>query len=361
MPENTFSLGDLIDMQIRQNGPMSLATYMGLCLTHPNRGYYRKADPLGTGGDFITAPEISQTFGEMIGAWIAAMYQQMGAPARFTLLELGPGRGTLAADALRVATRVPGLRDALNLVLYETNPALIALQRETLAPFDPAWIETLDGLPDAPLIVIANEFFDALPVRQFVLRNGKWYERVVGLIEGKRAFGLSPTPYDGSLLGEAFADAREGEVAEIGLAARQAMEQTARLVAPRGGAILAIDYGYEATQPGETLQAVSRHAYADPLAGPGDADLTTHVDFEALGHAARIAGLTTHPLVTQGRFLTSLGLVERHKALAAANPQRAAELQTALDRLTNPAQMGDIFKAFCAASPGLRPPGFPIR
>ncbi|WP_404402750.1 class I SAM-dependent methyltransferase [Pelagibacterium halotolerans] len=361
MPNDAYSLGDLIDMQIRQNGPMSLAAYMGLCLTHPARGYYRKADPLGAGGDFVTAPEISQTFGEMIGAWIASIYQQMGSPERFTLLELGPGRGTLAADALRVAARLPGLQDAVDLLLYETNPVLIDIQRETLASNDPKWIETLDTLPDTPLIVIANEFFDALPVRQFVLRRGKWYERVVGLIDGKRAFGLSPTPYDGDLLGDAFANAREGEVAEISLAARQMMEQVARLVAPRGGAILTIDYGYEKTQPGETLQAVSRHTYTDPLAAPGDADLTTHVDFEALEYAARIAGLTTHPLVTQGHFLASLGLAERHKALAAANPERAAEFDAALDRLTNPAQMGSTFKAFCAASPGLHPPGFTIR
>lgn len=358
MAETEHSLGELIDMQIRTGGPISLATYMGLCLTHPSRGYYRKADPLGSGGDFITAPEVGQTFGEVIGAWVGEIYRQMGSPKTMTFLELGPGRGTLAADALRVATRMPGLAGALTLCLYETNPVLIDLQREKLAPYRPRWIDDLDAVPDAPLIVVANEFFDALPVRQFVKRGGKWYERVVGLIEGRRAFGLAPTPYDGDLLGPAFADAEEGEVTEIGLAARQTMERLAHLVAPRGGAILAIDYGYPRTRPGETLQAVSRHAYADPLAEPGATDLTTHVDFEALGFAARMAGLTMPPLVTQARFLTSLGLVERHKALAAANPDKAAELDAALDRLTNPAQMGDIFKVFCAASPGLAPPGF---
>lgn len=361
MPDPDLSLGDLIDIQIRTSGPISLATYMGLCLTHPSRGYYRTADPLGADGDFITAPEISQTFGEMIGAWMADLYMQMGSPDAITILELGPGRGTLMADALRVATRIPGLAQALDLRLLETNTALIEMQREKLVAFDPQWIEDIDGLPQAPLIVIGNEFFDALPVRQFVKRDGKWFERCIGLADGKRIFGLSPSPYDEMLLGDTFSGAQDGEVAEIGLAGRQFMEQLARVVAPRGGAILAIDYGYEHTQPGETLQALSRHEYADPLAEPGKADLTTHVDFEALGHAARIAGLTIHPLVTQGRFLTSLGLEDRHSALSKTNPEKADQLRSAFERLTGSSQMGAMFKAFCASSPGLAPAGFVSR
>lgn len=361
MADKDYSLGDLIDMQIRQGGPMSLATYMGLCLTHPTRGYYRKADPLGISGDFITAPEISQTFGEMIGAWIADLYAQMGSPDKLTVMELGPGRGTLMADALRVATRVPGFAQSLDLVLFETNPVLIDMQRQRLETFSPRWIDEPEDSGVAPLIVLANEFFDALPVRQFVRREGKWFERSVGLIEGRRAFGLSPTPYEGTLLGEAFGDAPEGAVAEIGLAAQQFAERLARMIAPRGGAMLAIDYGYGKTQPGETLQAMSRHAYTDPLAEPGAADLTTHVDFEALGRATRMAGLKQWPLVTQGSFLTSLGLAERHTALAKANPGKAATLAAAFERLVNPEQMGTLFKAFCASSPGLLPAGFSPR
>ncbi|GGA45170.1 class I SAM-dependent methyltransferase [Pelagibacterium lentulum] len=361
MRDTDLSLGDLIDMQIRTSGPISLATYMGLCLTHPSRGYYRTSDPLGVGGDFITAPEISQTFGEMIGAWIADLYVQMGSPDAITVLELGPGRGTLMADALRVATRVPGFSDALNLQLMETNAALIEMQRDKLAAFGPQWTEDIGELPPSPLIVIANEFFDALPVRQFVKREEKWFERCIGLADGRRVFGLSPTPYDGTLLGEAFSNAKDGEVAEIGLAGRQLMEQLGRTIAPRGGAILTIDYGYEHTQPGETLQALSRHEYADPLAEPGKADLTTHVDFEALGHAARIAGLTIHPLVTQGHFLTSLGLEDRHSALSKTNPDKAEQLRSAFERLTGSSQMGTLFKAFCASSPGLAPAGFVSR
>ncbi|WMT86018.1 SAM-dependent methyltransferase [Pelagibacterium sp. 26DY04] len=361
MPEQGLSLGDLIDMQIRQNGPMSLATYMGLCLTHPTRGYYRKADPLGVKGDFITAPEISQTFGEMIGAWIADLYFQMGAPEKFTLLELGPGRGTLMADALRVATRATGFAAALDLKLYETNPVLIAMQRDRLAAYAPEWIDEVETIGSAPLVVIANEFFDALPIRQFVRRNGKWYERSVGLSQGKRSFGLSPTPYDEALIGEAFATADEGEVAEIGLAAQQFMGQICRLIAPRGGAILTLDYGHAETQPGETLQALARHTHVDPLAQPGAADLTAHVDFQALGRAARMAGLIVHPLAEQGPFLSSLGLAERHSALATANPEKAASLATAFDRLTSPDQMGTLFKVLCASSPGLRPAGFSVQ
>ncbi|HWJ86989.1 MAG TPA: SAM-dependent methyltransferase [Pelagibacterium sp.] len=354
----TLSLGDLIDMQIRQSGPMSLATYMGLCLTHPTRGYYRKTDPLGTKGDFITAPEISQTFGEVIGAWIADLYIQMDRPKRLTLLELGPGRGTLLADALRVATRASGFAAALDLKLFETNPVLIAMQREKLGNYNPHWIEDIEAIGGAPVIVLANEFFDALPIRQFVKRNSKWYERSVGLAEGKRSFGLSPTPYEEALIGEEFASAQNGEVAEIGLAAQQFMGHLARLVAPRGGAILALDYGHARTQPGETLQALSRHAPVDPLDQPGAADLTAHVDFQALGRAARMAGLTVHPLVEQGAFLSSLGLAERHAALAAANPHKAGALDTAFDRLTAADQMGALFKVLCASSPGLRPAGF---
>lgn len=358
MPDPTLSLGELIDMQIRTNGPISIAAYMGLCLTHPTRGYYRKADPLGTGGDFITAPEINQMFGEMIGAWAADLYVQMGSPRAFTLLELGPGRGTLMTDALRVAGRVPGFADALALALYETNPDLKAIQSEALADYHPAFISEPEDISSDPVIVIANEFFDALPVRQFVHRGGKWFERVVGLVNGKRAFGLSPTPYDGGLLGPVFADAPEGAVAEISLAARQFAERLGRAIGPRGGALLALDYGYARTQAGETLQALAKHRFADPLADPGAADLTAHVDFEALGNALRMAGLNVPPLVPQGDFLTFLGITARHEALAQANPAEAGTLAGALHRLTHPDEMGVLFKAFCAASPGLEPAGF---
>ncbi|MFK4812734.1 class I SAM-dependent methyltransferase [Devosia sp. ZW T5_3] len=357
MTENP-TLPELIDMQIRSTGPMSVATYMGLCLTHPRQGYYKGADPLGAKGDFVTAPEISQMFGELVGFFFANIFQQMGSPKAFTLLELGPGRGTLMADMLRVACRVEGFRDALDLRLFETNPSLIAEQHARLEPYDPKWIDGFDKVGDGPLLVVANEFFDALPIRQFVRGTEGWHERMVGLVDGKRAFGLSPTPIPQSAMPDAIADAEPNAVFEVGLAAGEVTARLARTISAQGGVLLAIDYGYGTTQTGETLQGVRRHAYDDVLASPGETDLSAHVDFEAVGNVAAKAGLAVHPLLGQGQFLTRLGINDRAKALSAANPGSAADIASAKGRLIAPDQMGELFKAFCAASPGLMPPGF---
>jgi NADH dehydrogenase [ubiquinone] 1 alpha subcomplex assembly factor 7 len=356
--DNDRDLGELIDLQITTQGPMSVATYMGLCLTHPAKGYYRKADPLGAGGDFITAPEISQMFGELIGFFIVNLWQQMDEPKAFTLLELGPGRGTLLADMLRVACRAEGFRDALDLRLFETNPALITAQNERLEPYEPKWINDFDKIGEGPLLVVANEFFDALPIRQFMRGKDGWHERVIGHIDGKRAFGVSPTPIPAETMPKAVESAAEGEVFEIGIAGGEVMNRISAQVSRLGGAILAIDYGYARTQTGETLQAVRQHKYADPLADPGEADLSAHVDFEALATIARRNGLAVQPLATQGAFLKRLGLGERSQALAAANPGSAADIDTAAARLTAEDQMGELFKVLCAASPGLAPQGF---
>jgi SAM-dependent MidA family methyltransferase len=352
-------LSALIDMQIRQNGPMSIATYMGLCLTHPRHGYYKRGTAIGAEGDFITAPEISQMFGEVIGFFLVNLWQQMSQPEAFTLLELGPGRGTLMADILRVAARAPGFADAVDVQLFETDPGLLAEQRTRLAGYNPQWIQNFDLAGDTPLLVVANEFFDALPIRQFVRGKDGWHERMVGLERERRILGLSPTPIPATSLPAALHDAPAGAVYEAGLAAVELMSRLARAVARRGGAFLAIDYGYAETQPGETLQAVRRHAYADPLAFPGDTDLSAHVDFGALGEAARAAGLATQKLAGQGDFLKNLGIIARAATLAAANPAEAGTVNAALDRLTGPTQMGNLFKVFCAASPGLLPQGFP--
>lgn len=352
------TLPELIDMQIRTTGPMSVATYMGLCLTHPSKGYYKGADPLGAAGDFVTAPEISQMFGELIGFFFVSLWQQMGSPKEFTLLELGPGRGTLMADMLRVACRAEGFRDGLDLRLFETNPALIAEQNARLEPYGPKWIDGFDKVGPGPLLVVANEFFDALPIRQFVRGVDGWHERMVGLSDGKRSFGLSPTPIPASAMPEAVAHAEPNSVLEVGLANGEVMTRLARTVSTQGGAILAIDYGYARTQTGETLQGVRRHQYADVLDAPGEVDLSAHVDFEALGAVAAKAGLTVQPLATQGQFLTRMGINDRAKALSGANPGSAADIASAKARLVAPEQMGNLFKAFCAASPGLQPPGF---
>jgi Uncharacterized conserved protein len=355
---DTLTLEQQIDLQIRTSGPMSVATYMGLCLTHPSKGYYRAGEPIGTAGDFITAPEISQMFGELVGFWLVNIWQQMSEPKAFTLLELGPGRGTLMADILRVACRAPGFRDALNLRLFETSPPLMAEQRSRLAAYDPKWLQNFENFEDGPVLIVANEFFDALPIRQFVRKQDGWHERQIGLVDGKRAFGLSPTPIPASAMPEAVADAEPDTMFEVCFGGAEVMRQLAKIVAKQGGSILAIDYGYAQTQTGDTLQGVRRHAYADVLDAPGETDLSAHVDFGALGNVARQAGLATQPLATQGQFLTRLGIGERAAALARANPASADDIRTAHDRLVSEQQMGSLFKVFCAHSPGLMPPGF---
>ncbi|RYD89659.1 MAG: class I SAM-dependent methyltransferase, partial [Sphingomonadales bacterium] len=218
MATEQMPLADLIDRQIREAGPMSIATYMGLALTHPRAGYYSGADPLGAKGDFVTAPEISQMFGELIGFFLVNLWQQSGEPKSFTLLELGPGRGTLMQDALRVAARAEGFLDACHLQLFETNPALRAQQAERLGKYNPYWASEIDAVADDPLFVVANEFFDALPIRQFIKASDGWHERQVGLRDGKRAFGLSPTPIADAAMPEAVRNAEPGEVYEVSLA-----------------------------------------------------------------------------------------------------------------------------------------------
>ena len=355
---NVLTLEQQIDTQIRAGGPMSVATYMGLCLTHPTKGYYRAREPIGGKGDFITAPEISQMFGELIGFFLVNLWQQMNEPKAFTLLELGPGRGTLMADILRVACRAPGFRDALRLALFETSPHLMAEQQEKLAAYDPKYLQDFDNFAEGPVLVVANEFFDALPIRQFVRKENGWHERQVGLVEGKRTFGLSPTPIPPASMPDAVADAEPGSVFEVNFAAAEVMSRLAKVVSRQGGSILAIDYGYARTQAGETLQGVRNHAYADVLEAPGETDLSAHVDFAALANVARQSGLAAQPLATQGEFLTRLGIETRAAGLIQANPGQAGTIQAAQDRLVKPDQMGTLFKVFCAHSPGLAPAGF---
>lgn len=353
-----LTLEQQIDLQITTSGPISVATYMGLCLTHPSKGYYRAAEPLGVTGDFITAPEISQMFGELIGFWLVNLWQQMNEPKAFTLLELGPGRGTLMADILRVACRAPGFRDALRLALFETSPPLMAEQQARLAAYEPKYLQNFENFDDGPVLVVANEFFDALPIRQFIRKADGWHERQIGLVEGKRAFGLSPTPIPPASMPDAVADAALDTMLEVCFAGAEVMTRLAKIVSKQGGSILAIDYGYAHTQTGDTLQGVRRHAYADVLEAPGETDLSAHVDFGALANVARAAGLTTQTLANQGQFLTRLGIAERAAALSRANPAAAADIETALGRLVDSGQMGDLFKVFCGHSPGLIPAGF---
>ncbi len=358
MARKSLTLSEQIDAQIRATGPMSLATYMALCLSHPRHGYYAVGRPIGAAGDFITAPEISQMFGELIGFFFVNLWQQMGQPTSFTLLELGPGRGTLMQDALRAASKADGFENALHLQLFESNDLLKGEQEKRLGRYSPYWAGEIDAVGGDPIFVIANEFFDALPIKQFIKTDDGWHERLVGLKDDIRSFGLSPTPIAESAAPEAVHGAFPGEVLELSAAAADAMQRIARKVAVQGGAILAIDYGYAQTQTGETLQAVKDHAFADPLEAPGEADLSAHVNFEVLGAAAKATGLAVTDLAAQGDWLLRLGIGERAKALARANPAEAGNIARAVERLTSPEQMGTLFKVLCAHSPGLKPAGF---
>jgi len=349
-----------IERLIAVEGPMTVERYMALCLGHPVYGYYRTRDPLGARGDFTTAPEISQMFGELIGLWAAEVWRAMGEPSPVRLVELGPGRGTLMADALRAARVLPAFRSATAVHLVETSPALRARQEAALAPAGApvSWHGDLAEVPDGPAIVVANEFFDALPIRQFVGTERGWCERLVGLSEGGLAFGLAPEPARDVPLA-----VRPGATLEWPAAGVAVMGRLAARLAAQGGAALIIDYGHARSGFGDTLQAVRDHAYADPLADPGEADLTAHVDFALLASAARSAGAAVLGPVPQGDFLRALGIDARAAAIQQrATPVQGEAIDAAVARLTGSGegQMGELFKVLGLGAPDLPLlPGFP--
>ncbi len=349
------ALRDIIAKQIEANGPMSVAEYMAFCLTHPEHGYYTTRDPLGRGGDFTTAPEISQMFGELIGLWLAQAWTDRGAPSPFALVELGPGRGTLMADALRAAARVQGFAEAAELWLVEMSPELRKKQWEALGKYEPRWADTLSDVPEKPLFLVANEFFDALPIRQFETRDGALCERVIGLASGALKMGLSPPVTEETLPN----DAEDGVIIETCPAGRNIASDIGTRLKKNGGAALIIDYGHNTPTPrGDTLQAVKDHAYADILEEPGLADLTAHVDFQTLAKAAETEGATVWGVCSQGALLDWLGIRVRAAMLAKASPEREEEIQAALDRLTEPDQMGVLFKTLALSGDDIEPPGF---
>jgi len=354
-------LKDEIVAMIAQEGPITLERYMSLCLSHPKYGYYITRDPFGQNGDFVTAPEISQMFGELLGVWLVEAWRAAGSPSPVRLAELGPGRGTLMSDVLRVARIAPPFLEALTLHLVETSPVLRERQRETLAGAgkEPQWHSDAGEIPPGPAFILANEFFDALPVRHFVKTIGGWRERLVGLgHEGELTFGLLDAPRE-----DLVVEAKEGSIIEIGAAGQTVMADLAARIAAQGGAMLAIDYGYEHTSLGDSFQAVKGHDYVDPLAEPGEADLTAHVDFAALARAARGVGAKVLGPTTQGAFLQRLGITQRAATLARkATPEQAEAIGAALRRLTDaedPRDMGALFKVVAITHPALPDlPGF---
>ena len=347
------ALAETLKRRIAATGPITVADYMAECLLHPEHGYYSTRDPFGVQGDFTTAPEISQMFGELAGLCLAGAWLDQGRPPRVTLAEPGPGRGTLRADLLRATRGVPGFHDAIRIHLIEASPVLSARQRETLARFDVTWCDTVQDLPEAPLYLIANEFFDALPIRQFQRDPQGWRERVIGLADGALTFGLAAATSYGALA-HRLADTRAGDIVEICPAAAPIIAAIADRIARHGGAAVIVDYGGWHSL-GDTLQALSRHGYADPLAAPGQADLTAHVDFEALARAAPTLAHTA--LIPQGVWLEHLGITDRARALARPLTGTALEAHVAAHRrLTHPEEMGTVFKTLALHPKDTPPP-----
>ncbi len=355
-------LADLLRRRIRLTGPLTVAEFMAEALGHPRYGYYTTRDPFGARGDFTTAPEISQMFGELIGLWCAEVWRAAGAPSPLRLVELGPGRGTLMADALRAARVAPDFLAAASVHLVETSPVLAAIQRKRLAGHPASWHGGFDEIPPGPVLVVANEFFDALPVRQFARTASGWRERMVGLDEtGDFRFGLAPGPGPGeTLIPERIRrGARPGDILEVNPAVSTVASAVSRRIAGDGGAALIVDYGHAVSAPGETLQALRGHERHDPLAEPGEADLTAHVDFEALGRAAGEAGAAVHGPIAQRDLLLRLGIELRAARLRkSATAAQARDIEAACERLISPQRMGTLFKALAITANNAPPPAF---
>lgn len=353
------ALGARIARLIEAQGPISVAQFMIIALHDPQAGYYATRDPFGARGDFITAPEVSQMFGELLGLWIAQCWHDQGRPAAW-LVELGPGRGTLMNDALRVIGKLmPEFLTDVEIVMIEMSPALRAIQEQTLISSGARlrWLTRFDEFAGKPLLVIANEFFDALPVRQFVSTGRGWSERMVVVKDGGLDFALSPEPVPAATIPANRASAPVGAFYETSPAATALIEQISDMIARQGGAALIVDYGYGADAGfGETLQAISAHKYASVLEAPGEADLSAHVDFAALGDAVRTAGAATFGPTPQGEFLETLGIVQRAAALAKGRLGTNSEIDRQLERLVTPEQMGTLFKALAIMPKDSRAP-----
>ena len=356
-------LEHILKRRIQDQGPLTVAEYMDAALYHPEFGYYVSARPIGAAGDFITAPEISQMFGELIGLWSIQAWRDMGAPAHVQWIELGPGRGTLMQDALRAARQDHEFLAAVEICLVEKNAHLKDNQSQALSPFRAVkWFDDFAEIPEAPFVLIANEFFDCLPIHQFVFEHGTWRERLIGLdTSGQLAFLTGGKSIDAAEIANRSVSPQEGDILETNPTSQSIVTQIADRLQNAAGRALIIDYGHEGAQFGDTLQALSRHRFAEALRSPGKSDLTAHVDFAALAKTAEDANAVVHGPAEQGVFLSALGLEMRAKSLKSkATQSQALEISEAADRLTNPSRMGRLFKALCLSSPQLpAPPGFP--
>jgi NADH dehydrogenase [ubiquinone] 1 alpha subcomplex assembly factor 7 len=344
------ALPAIIKSIIAEQGPMPIDRYMTLCLSHPQYGYYITRDPLGARGDFTTSPEISQVFGELIGVWVAQVWQQLGSPRHFALVELGPGRGTLMADVLRVLMKVPACRKAAQVHLVETSPVLRQAQLERVP--DATWHSSVASLPGLTSIVLANEFFDALPIRQFERQGGRVFERCIAVADGQLDTVLVPAAYQIPIGGDGIyedASIRDAMATYLGSHLNTS-----------SGAALVIDYGHVRPALGDTLQAMKAHRFSGITEHAGEADLTSHVDFASLGQGFAKAGAKIAGLMTQGQFLEAMGLEARTRILATnVTDEKHRDIIAASERLANPAQMGELFKVM-AVTGGLAEPPYPF-
>ena len=338
-------LGKILAEIIAAEGPMPLDRYMGLCLGHPTHGYYMKKDPFGAQGDFITAPETSQMFGELIGVWLTTMWDAIGKPSKFNLVELGPGRGTLMVDILRASKVLPGFREAAQIHLVEMSHVLTKLQIDSLGN-GPNWHEALETIPEGPMLLIANEFFDAIPISQLEKRDGKWLERCVGL-EG---LCLVPIGFDPAV-------GKDGDIMEYSFQRQEIGVGIGRRLKDCPGAAMIIDYGHLLNPSGDTLQAMRNHQYVPITDMPGESDITSHVNFERMAYALGLCGAKVHPAMTQRDFLLAMGLEQRAAILSSKADQKSQEiLARSVARLVGEQEMGHLFKVMVGTSPGLATP-----
>ncbi len=363
-----MSLSARLITRIQAEGPISVAEYMTLCLLDPIDGYYPTRDPLGSEGDFITAPEISQMFGEVLGLWALQCWQDMGRPQTLQFVELGPGRGIMMSDMLRAAQLDPGFAKAVRVVLIEASAALEAVQGRTLAQtcVPVSWAADISQVPPGPAIFVGNEFLDCLPIRQFIQKDrfagrAGWHERVVTYDKDAQnlAFAVSPSPISAAVqqtLPAAQAEARNDDLLEVCAAAHPLLDHLKERFTQDMGRAMFIDYGPDATEFGDSFQALKRHEKVGVFSDPGNTDLTARVDFAALKHFADDINLSATSVVTQRELLSRLGLEIRAVALARAKPEARDKLARQMERLMATEQMGTLFKAICFQSEGLETP-----